>query len=252
MCSTIHPPASGRRKAFTLVEIMVTCTIMGLVAVGILASFLQALKVYQFGTFRVQINKDLRDLTSELTDNGTYANYFMVFQDFTHVTTTTSGVTNLANLSDGTAGDYLILVFKDRADDTKISRIIGYYRAADASGSSALYKFDTTINPSVKVCSSSTGAVGSVVTLWSQLPAAGTINTNTMIIPDSRKQGLGVGSTATILDITDPNNAGTTLGMFYNYYNRSIIVNAKVQYSGNNNTTRIAVSTYNFTISPRG
>jgi len=246
------PPNAAR--AFTLVEILVSLGLFGLVSTAVLVIFIQASRIYKYDSFRLAVNHDIRTLTDELMDNATAANYFLVFPSLTSTTTTSSGVTSANSRADGLAGDFLLLVYKDASDstNTNVNRIIGYFRASDPSsttGQIPVWKFDKTIT-STKVSVSSSDTTGTYI--WSLLPTSVTDSTVSQIIPDSRRQGMSSGSTATTIDITDPADSTTTLGMFYNFYNRSIIINCKIQYSDSDGRTKRSISTYNFTVSPRG
>lgn len=222
-------------RGFTLVELLIGSTVMGLVTIGILAVFVQGLRIYKYDSFRLEINHDIRGFTDELTTNATYANYFLIFSSFTGNRTVVSGnITNINNVTDGSAGDFLVLVFKDPADDTKVSSLVGYYRYLTSSGNYTLQKFTTNLSSS------------SNATVTSLLPAVSTAGTHTQIIPDARAQGLGSGNTANIA------LASGSSAMFYNFYNRSVIVRGQIQYTAGDGLTKQAVSTYNFTVSPRG
>jgi prepilin-type N-terminal cleavage/methylation domain-containing protein len=229
-------PLLRARRAFTLVEVLIASTIAGLVLVGILAALIQGLRLFKFDSFRLEINHDIRSFTDELTTNATFANYFLIFTNFTgNRTTVTGNVTTLNSLTQGTSGDFLVLVFKDDADDTKIASIVGYYRDVDAAGNHCLRKFTSTFSPT------------SSAAVWTLLPPTTTVtSTHTQIIPDLRGQGLGAGNTA---DITL--GAGSA-GLFYNFWNRSVIVRGQIVYTAGDKLTKQAVSTYNFTVSPRG
>lgn len=228
-------------RAFTLVEVLIASTISALVLVGILAAMMQGLKMFKFDSFRLEINHDIRSLTDELTTNATFANYFLVFSSFSgNRTTVTGNVTILNNVTDGSSGDFLALVFKDDTDDTKISKIIGYYRDVDAAGNYCLRKFTTQT-----FTASTTPAWNDSV--WNLLPGTSTVtSTHPQIIPDMRNQGLGSGNTANVA------LASGASGIFYNFYNRSVIVRGNIQYTAGDKLTKQAASTYNFTVSPRG
>jgi type II secretory pathway pseudopilin PulG len=222
---------------FTLVEIIVASTIAGFVMIGILAMFVQAIRLTKYNTFRLEINGDMRRFTDELTTNATYANYSLIFTNFTTARSTGTGSSAvLNNVTDGYAGDFLLLVFKDPADDTKVSQLIGYIRDVNATtGVGVVRKFTTTISPS------------SAASIWTLIPATTTTTSNyTQILPDSNSQALGVGNSSTVTL-----SAGST-GIFYNYYNNSVIVRCQIKYSSTDGRTQQTMSTYNFTVSPRG
>ncbi|MCX6952103.1 MAG: prepilin-type N-terminal cleavage/methylation domain-containing protein [Verrucomicrobia bacterium] len=214
-------------RGFTLVEILVATTIMGIMVTAVLGLFINMMKSYKYNTFRLSINRDVRTFTNELTDTATYANYYIILADFVTRTTGPAGSEVLAYMADGESGDCVLLVFKDDTDDAKIARIVGYYHDPDADGMGPVRKFDLRFSPTV------TGT-----SLWTLLPSTSTLHTNADII-----------SAGTIGRATGTSTSGR---LFYNFFNRSVMVKGQINYISNDGLTRRAVSTYNFTVSPRG
>lgn len=225
----ISSPQSRRRAAsgFSLIELMIAISILSIVVTVVLSLFINLMKSYKYNTFRLSINRDVRTFTNELSDTATFANYFVILADFNTRTVGTSPNEVLASMGDGESGDCVLLVFKDPADDTKISRLVGYYHDPDTSGLGPVRKFDRAFSPS----STST-------TLWTLMPATSTLHTNPDII-----------SAGTIGKATGTSTSGK---LFYNFFNRSVMVKGQINYISNDGLTRRAVSTYNFTVSPRG
>lgn len=234
---TMHPfkhssRRRGRGSAFTLVEIMVTTVVAGIVVAGTLSFFIQALNVYHYDAGKVLVNRDIRAFTSEITDSATYANYFLIYPSFTERTTTTTitdpdtsqsqTVTTDLAVNDGQSGDMLVLVYRDPDDDTKNQRIVGYFRAPDSSdgGRGPVRKFEVVLSPTV----------AATTPVTNHLPAVNTMNTWPEVIELSR--GLANGK------------------LFYNFYDRSVMVKGQIFHRGSQN--RRATNTYNFTVSPRG
>ncbi len=224
-------PFRTLRAGFSLVEAMVTTGILGLVTVGTLGFFVQSMNIFSYDSGKIMVNRDIRKFTSEMTDNATYANYFLIFPAFDNrtvsqnvtdpVTGAVTSVTSDTSVNDGLSGDFLVLVYKDDADPNKTSRLVGYYRAVSSSDVNAegpVRKFDVSFSPS------SSGAV------WTLLPATSTMNTNTQVIELSR--GMASGK------------------LFYNLYDRSVMVKGQIIHRGSE--TKRATNTYNFTVSPRG
>lgn len=227
---SLRPPGASRRprgRAFTLVEVLVATTVLTLSVTTVLGLFINLMKSYKYNAFRLSINRDVRTFTNELTDTATYANYYVILADFTARTTGASGSEVLAAMGDGESGDCVLLVYKDPADDTKINRLVGYYHDPDASGFGPVRKFDRSFSPSVAGTS-----------LWTLLPATSTLHTNPDII-----------SAGTVGRATGTSTSGK---LFYNFFNRSVMVKGQINYTSNDGLTRRAVSTYNFTVSPRG
>lgn len=222
-----HRPPVGATRGFTMIELMIASTILLIMVTAVLGLFINMMKSYKYNTFRLSINRDVRTFTNELTDTATFANYFIILSDFNTRTVGASPDEVLAYLADGESGDCLLLVFKDPADDTKISRLVGYYHDPDSAGLGPIRKFDTSFSPSV------TGTQ-----LWTLMPSTTTLHTN----PDVISAGT----------IGRANGTTTVSKLFYNFFNRSIMIKGQINYVSNDGLTRRAVSTYNFTVSPRG
>jgi len=78
--------SSDRRlvaRAFTLAEVLIATTLLGLVVVGAIALTRQVLYVYYYDTGRVLVNKDIRSFTQHMDTDAAYANYFLIFPNFT-------------------------------------------------------------------------------------------------------------------------------------------------------------------------
>lgn len=221
------PPRHAPERGFSLIEVMVATTILSIMVVAILGLFINLMKSYKYNTFRLSINKDVRTFTNELSDNATYANYYIILADFSTRTTGPVGSEVLAYMGDGESGDCVLFVFKEATDDTKIKRIVGYYHDPDADGVGPVRKFETTYATPV-----------SGTTLWTLMPSTATLHTNQDVI-----------SAGTIGKATGTSTSGR---LFYNFFNRSVMVKGQITYTSNDGLTRRAVSTYNFTVSPRG
>jgi prepilin-type N-terminal cleavage/methylation domain-containing protein len=213
---------TSKRSGFTIVELVVASVIMGISSVMIFGLYINCLKTYTYDTFRLQINRDVRRFTNELTDNATYANYFVILSDFAQRTVPLSDPLVLAAMGDGESGDCVLFVFRDDADDSKIGKIVGYYHDPDETNYGPVRKF-------VVNCPG-----GSAANLWELMPNVNTLHTNSAIV--------------------DGSTIGTTLGskMFYNYFTRSVMVKGRIIYTSKSGLVQQAISTYNFTVSPRG
>lgn len=206
-----------------MVEIMAVVGIGALVIAGLLTFFIQSLNVYHFDSGKLLVNRDMRQFTAEMTDNATYANYFVIYPSFTDRSLTEGTVTSDQKVYAGASGNMLVLVFLDPADDKKISRLVGYYRDPnEADGEAPVRKFERTLSPSV------------TASPWTLLPATSTAQTNEEVIELSK-------------------NVGTDK-LFYNFNDRSVMVRCDIIHrtgTGKNRYER-ATNTYNFTVSPRG
>jgi len=224
-------PAAG--QGFSLIEIMIATGILSIMVMVVLSLFINMMKSYKYNTFRLSINKDVRTFTNELSDTATFANYFVIFADYNTRTTGPSGSEVLAYMADGESGNFVLFVFKDQSDDSKIRKIIGFYHDPETDAGSPNFglgpvrKFTTEFSPTV------TGT-----SLWTILPSTATLHTN----PDVISAGT----------IGRANGTSTSGRLFYNFFNRSVMIKGQINYTSDDGLTRRAVSTYNFTVSPRG
>jgi prepilin-type N-terminal cleavage/methylation domain-containing protein len=214
-------------RGFTLVEILVVVGLMALIMVGVLSFSLQAMKVYFYDSGRLMVNRDMRTFTSSLATDAVASNYFRIFPSFQNRT---------APVTDGTSGDFLVLAFTDTnnaAGAYYVTQLVGYYRSPnDPTNPSSLgpvRRFSKMIT--------STDQSKDLVTLVGLYVPTTTTPTDPVVI--QLAQGLSNGS------------------LFYDYRDRSIMVRGQIVDYGNNlnvttNTSRAAINTYNFTVSPRG
>lgn len=240
----LHPCGSGepgRRGAagFTLWEMLIATTIMALVSAGMLRVFVMALNVYHYDTGKILVNKDIRKFTSEMTENATAANYFRIFPSYTNLSRTVAtyidpsdpdqgfatAITD-TSVNDGQSGDCLVLIYKDIADDRKISRLICYFRSpadpASATSTGPVRRLILDITPS------------SSLPVFQLIPAI----SNPAIYPEVVELSRGLASGK----------------LFYNFYDKSVIVKGEIIHGGGFKGSRheTATNTYNFTVSPRG
>lgn len=232
---TFRSPTRSRSSAFTLVEILVTTTLLMLVAAGIMRVFIQSLNTYYYDTGKILVNKDIRKFTSEMTENATYANYFKIFPAYNSLTRTVSTLINPSDpdqgfttaivdssVNDGLSGDCLVLIYKDSTDDRKISRLVGYFRApetpTDPTSTGPVRRFILDITPS------------SSLPVWQLIPSI----TDPTVYPEVLELSRGLANGK----------------LFYNFYDRGIIIKGEIIHRGS--LYKRATNTYNFTVSPRG
>lgn len=237
--SAAPPRRSRRRRAFTLVEMLVATSVMAIVSVGLIRILIQVLNVYYYDTGKILVNKDIRKFTSEMTENATYANYFRIFPSYSNLSRTIDTYVNASDpdqgfttaiadtsVNDGLSGDCLVLVYKDATDDRKIARLIAYFRAptdpTDPTSTGPVRRLILDITPS------------STLPVFRLIPAI----SNPAIYPEvvELSRGLANGK------------------LFYNFYDKSIIVKGEIIHRGGmiNSRNASATNTYNFTVSPRG
>jgi prepilin-type N-terminal cleavage/methylation domain-containing protein len=223
-------------RAFTLVEIMVSTVLFGLVATGIARVFIQCLDTYAYDVGKLLVNRDIRAFTSEMTENATYSNYYKIFPAYNSLTRNVSTLINPVDpelgyttamtdtsVNDGASGDCLVFVYKDTNDDKKIARIIGYFRAPDVptdpNSTGPVRKFIVEVPPS-----------SASLPVWQLIPNI----TNPTLYPS-------------VLELSRGLSNGK---LFYNFCDRSVIIKGEIIHRGG--LTQRAINTYNFTVSPRG
>ncbi len=216
------------RAGLTLTELLITLTIFGMVMAGIGSFFLQTNKMLFTSTAKLQINRDIRAVTNEMTDNARNANHFTLYDsfydDFRNPTAPTTGADYRQR--DAESGDCAVFIFygTDPApwDTTPppIVRLVGYYRSIDnvPDNTGPIRKFDIAIP-----------VADQNDTVEDLIPAISTVGTHRTIVAMS--EGLA------------------NQRLFYNFRERSIMVNGQI-YHGND--AKRVTDTYNFTISPRG
>lgn len=222
---------SRSRRGFTLVEVLIAMTILGLVSAGAFRFTIHALNIFHYDAGRIKVNRDIRSFTQQMTTNAVYSSYFRIFPSFTQRSVTSGGITSDAAVSDGQSGDFLLLVFSDTdvsSGKTLISRIVGYYRDPEnpsvATSTGPVRKFDRRISPAIDAAGTPLYQI-----LDTYIPV-GTAHTNPVVLQLAK--GLSNGS------------------LFYDFYDRSVMVRGQIIEQGN--VMRRAVNTYNFTVSPRG
>jgi len=225
-----------KSRGFTLSEILVAAALSAIVVAGAGFVFINSLNIYHYDTGKLLVNKDIRKFTMEMTENATYANYFKIFPSYMNLSRSAetlvnpndpdSGYTTAltdTSVNDGFSGDCLVLVFKNPANDRKILRIIGYFRAPedpdDPNSTGPVRRFDRTIPDA-----------SSLLPVWQLIPTITNASDYPVVLELSR--GLADGK------------------LFYNFRDHSIIIKGEILHQGN--LTRRATNTYNFTVSPRG
>ena len=214
----------------TLVEILVSTSIMGLASIGVFGLLIQALNIYHYDNGRILVNEDIRDFTTEMTTNAVYSNYCRVLPDFNTRSRNVGATAEDAFVADGESGDFLILVFcdTDSAGKMTVNRIVGYYRTPadpnDPASQGPVRRFDRTISPAVDP------AVTPIYQILNNTVPTSTANTNPIVL--QLAQGLADGN------------------LFYNYKDQAVMIRGQIIEQGNQR--RQAVNTYNFTVAPRG
>lgn len=223
----IHQRRSAGTAGYSLVEILIALSILGLVTAGT-AQFLTQTSVMMFTSDqKLRINRDIRNLTNEMTDNARDANHFTIYPGFQDEFRDPPAEMEPEDYRqrDGESGDVLVLIFygtdPNPGDNTPppIERLVGYFRniTDTTENTGPVMKFDVAISGSDQ---------NKKVEELVPLPGA---------------EGF-----AEVIELS----RGLANGrLFYNFRDRSIMVNGQIFHG--NDAKRIT-DTYNFTISPRG
>jgi len=263
------------KKGMTLVEIMVATAIGLFVVTGALSFVIQTLKTYQYETGKLLINRDIRHFTSQMVDDATYANAFMIFDQCSNlsratytpvgstdptsatyqgytanlvttlpdspVTTTGPGTINVQS---GLPGDVVVFIYNVDGDNTKIYQLIVYYRwiSTPAGGTTG------TNNPAT---SGRTAPLNRfVVTIPAAVQSAGIWKLLPEITATTKANTLFPYVDGQSNDVVPTGSVNRTNKMFYNINNNSVLIRGRIY--ENYTAQRLVKSTYNFTVTPRG
>jgi prepilin-type N-terminal cleavage/methylation domain-containing protein len=219
---TFTPKPHSRRgpQGYTLLEILITVGLVGLITVGVLRFTIQSLNIYFYDSGRLMVNKDIRTFTSDLATDAVASNYFRIYPDFQ---------TRTAAVTDGNSGEFLVLIYTESNTTTGailITNLVGYYRDPvdlnDPASLGPVRKFNVAI-----ATADQNKTLPDLLTQYAPTSAA---HSNPVVI--QLAQGLSDGN------------------LFYDYYDRSIMIRGQIVERGNQ--VKSAVNTYNFTVSPRG
>lgn len=154
-----------RKRAFTLVEVLVTTVAGGLILGAAMTFLVSAANFTAYNQGKLMVNHDIRKFTSELSDNATYATQGLIYPTFTD---------RSKIVDQDESGDFLVLTFEDEDQPERYNKIIGYYRAATATNEGPVMKFSIEYE---------TPQEGPIVDL---LPALSTLGTHEEIIELSK------------------------------------------------------------------
>ncbi|HVU23337.1 MAG TPA: prepilin-type N-terminal cleavage/methylation domain-containing protein [Opitutus sp.] len=236
------PSRSALRHAgFSMIETLVAVAIIGLTMTGVVVFMHQALKMYYLDRGRTMVNRDMRAFTGKLDSDAVTSNYFRIYTTFTNRLTNTGAD---AAVADGQVGDFVVFVYTEpdatSAGVDRVTRLVGYYREiTDATNNTGpVHRFDvdtTTRDP--------TGVDTRGTTLAAIINTYVTGSASYYPVVTQLAQGLATNATGST----------PTPALFYNWVNRSVMINAQVsEYLSERGTSSQTGSTYNFTVSPRG
>lgn len=217
-----------RGKGYTLVEIIIALSLLTVLMAGVMGFSTESVRSLFVNEQKNMINRDIRKLTSQMSNDARQANYFIIYPSFE----TKDRDSAADRRTEGLAGDFMILVYQGAPTIQQsangyvmgpipVERIVGYYRSANPNDPNSLgpvRRFDIAI----------TGA-NRFKPIEELLPSVDAASSHRMVLELS--QGLADGK------------------LFYNYRGHCIMVNGKIVHGV---SAKRVTDTYNFTISPRG
>jgi len=238
---------------FTLMEMGISTLIVALLF-GMLAKFqYESLNNMALSTDKSIINKDMRLLTSQMSDDARYANFFVLYSAYAVASRSTAS----QELGQANSGDFVVFVFYGSAPSggafnvCPVSEIVGYYRAPYQSN-------QTSLDP---ITNQPTSLGLEPVRRFDLSVANGTLAANQYL----EATNVPTGGTSTTLEALLPNASQSTIDahpivvqlaqgladgcLFHNFWGKSIMINGQIVQGNNYLSTQ---DTYNFTISPRG
>lgn len=267
----MNTPRPQRSKAYTLVEIMVSSSLVGIISVAVIGFFYSNYRYLFTSEQKLLINGDIRDLTNEMVENARASNLFTLYEAF-YSRTRSDGV-NLSRdhngdgalnagdrLQSGAEGEFLVFIFyedpffdsrlydNDPTNDpaitaVEVNRVVAYWSAPNRrfSGETAIYTLDTD--------DYRTSGASSWTTPWGvTLPTTLTTSNNIeSLLPSASESD----ATSQGFRIAVNNATGLTANGFYfeNFQNRSVLARIKILHG---NDAKRVTNTYNFTVTPRG
>jgi prepilin-type N-terminal cleavage/methylation domain-containing protein len=239
------------RAGFTLAEMVVSLGISAVLMDMLVKFYVEEAKYMYTNEQKLTINKDMRVLTAQMSDDARYANFFVMYSNYT-VSARTSPSQELLQAN---SGDFLVFVFYGNNTSSApvnvrpISELVGYYR--EPYQSNQLY-----LNPMTNAPASlepvhrfdlsvANGTLPANQYLESaSVPSGGVTTTIEALLPDA--SAATIASHPIVVQLANGLADGC---LFHNFWGKSVMINGQIV-QGDNYMS--ASDTYNFTISPRG
>lgn len=210
---------SSRLRGYTLTEVLVAATIAAVVLASTIGLVITGLRCYYTDRDKIQISQDIRSLTLDLMGAARNASDFRIYDNF--------ATRNEQAQNDG-RGDMVAFLYTDPSDESRVVRVITYYRDLGATNNAAerdqtLRRYDT-------------GIIGSQAFSSSLLPPVGTRTQNRAIVE-------------TTADATSIQPQIFERVLFTNNAPRGLGVSGQIVYS--NKALRRFQNTYDFVVSCR-
>lgn len=246
-------PLSRRSRAggYTLSEILITTTILGMVTAGTLAVFIMGMRSMYRDIERLSTDSTLRRLTLHVAKETIDSTEFYVFPTYESLDGSVNLVTDISPLDPAepdegetqlASGDCLVLVTRVSIDTTSnVRQFRIYYRPVKVAGATGALRYYESPLYGLE----NTGTATALTTLLNAVNLK-----TTPAFAGSREIA------ATTRGKPDPDNAGTFLPIFSTEAtvptatNESVSLNIEV-INGSSSLNLLSSSSFNYTISPR-
>lgn len=241
-----HPARQVGRPAFTLVELMVSASILTISLALTFGVLLAVTRLNVRTTLKDELSADFRSVTRLLADQGRLANTFRIYKSFAESDRVSGVGQGRAGGPVGVAqsGDLVVFVYFSSADiggalsAQRISRIIGVFREDSGGGVGPLRYFDSAIH-NWKQTFSTASPAPAVSTIEQLLPPYSYLSQCPVLAQ------LTLGTVGTTTD----------LNTFYNLNNTALLVNGMIFKEKSNSGAGLygfeSKNAYNLTITPR-
>lgn len=120
------PPYSHKNRAFTLVEIMVSVVILGIISVALSSMYIYSLKTANINANNLRLTEQIRSLNEAIARDSKSAGQYVVYNNFDDV--------SRLKMGQGELGNYCVFHYLN--SDNLIYKSIGYYVLSSSSSSS--------------------------------------------------------------------------------------------------------------------
>jgi len=220
---------SGRKQGFTIVEVLLSMSIVLLIMAGVLPMYLQSSKRILESDAKYEVNEDVRGFTNEIISQAREADSFILYDNYSgtwingdFVNFRSDTYAGKGRRRDGETGRFLLLLYygedpyPNDSEPAPLDHMIGIYLDAEEDEVEGPLRIFFNNNIDNSKC------------LEENIPG----------ISSSRNHDIVVESMEGLIDGD----------IFYNFSSRSIMVNGKISHK----TGAISKSnTYNFTVTPR-
>ena len=107
-------PAGRAAPGWTIMEMLVVCTVFSMIMVMMMEFQIETLKNLTITQEKSDINRDMRTITSQMSNEARTANFFVLYKDYV----STDYATPSQELLQGNAGDFVVFVYYGSSNST--------------------------------------------------------------------------------------------------------------------------------------